>query len=304
MKQSLPTIQPQPNQPVYGSGLLNLFTETDALDRPTYEAANGEQAPQFRADRFIKKWRDSSKAGLDPAGTFTYSHYVLGPDSKVSKVPFTMTNDEAANVNLTGSLHYPKYIIKPSFVTQGGLRINDSFLSMKADAEALAKELMRQPSDVVEDAEGQPFPFIYPEDELRRVWYINYQPDLQLTAGSKIKEKNQWGVGAPTHWHFPESANQEPTAVRDIEVTGETGPTHPQMPVPQRELLANEAFATGADAFMSGVGFVVHRTDMGAAATGGTGNGGGLTTAQDKMLTYIGKASQQILSLLNPPAQS
>src|SRR5437879_5816535 len=118
MNQSLPIEQPQPNQPVYGAGLLNLFRES--LDRAAYEASFGEQADDFVKTDPIKKWKDDSKAGLDPNSPAQYIYYKLQPDGKVHEIAMNMTAGQAAKVNLTGAHHYPPYVIAPTHATLGG----------------------------------------------------------------------------------------------------------------------------------------------------------------------------------------
>ncbi|SRR5229473_88994 len=304
MNQSLPTEQPQPNQPVYGAGLLDLFTES--LDRAAYEARFGEQAPDFDKTLPIKKWKDDSFAGADTSSPAQYIYYKLGTDGKVHEVAMNMTAGQAAKVNLTGAHHYPPYAPAPTHATLGGWPVDPLDLSTKEQAVALAIELGRTKDDVQENTANQPFQYLYPPDELRKVWEINYSPMLQLVAGRKINQINSRGIGVPYHWVLQADTNQEPVIAFDWPDTGETGPVHPQLPIPQRRLKAGEEFLTDSNAFMSGQGFVVHRTDMAAPSSpaAGISAGGGMTAAQDHNLQHVVRVVDQILALAiaAPPA--
>ena len=301
MKQSLPTPRPQPDQPVYGGALLNLFDR--APDRAAYEATYGAQPPAFRPDRALKDWKDDSQAGKDPLSSVSYVSYQL-VNGAVQSVSFVMSVDEALNCNLTGKVHYSPYVAAPTQATIGGFPVSPYELSTHDQALQLAADLGLPVSSVVEDTAKAPFEYSYPADEPRRVWSLAWRPGISLTVGQLLKMRNGAatpGAGAPGSWHIPAPTERgEPVWVPAVIDSGETGPVHPHVPMPQRALLLNEEFVTESIGVMfGGVGFAVHRTDM-AQPVMGTATGGGLTPSQAQDLAAIKKGVAMLVAAQMP----
>jgi len=264
----------------------------------------------FRPDRAIKDWKDDSQAGKDAGTLVSYVHYQLlngSGSARVIATVFNMTVDEALNCNMTGRPHFPPYAPAPTQATLGGYPISPYDLSTHEQAVQMAADL-GLPSNVVEQTEREPFVYVYPPDELRRVWELPWRNGGSLNVGQLLRAKNHdfgtgvGGVGAPGSWHIPppDQTKGDPVWVPNPPDTGEVGPSHPYVPMPQRALLPNEEFITeGIGVMFGGVGFAVHRTDM-AQPGMGTATGGGLTPSQVQDLAAIKKGVAMLVAAQMP----
>jgi hypothetical protein len=255
--QSVPQEKPQPDRPRYGIGELYLFRE---FTRQGYEQTFGVQPPPFDPSKPIKTWFDSSVAGRLPGEVVTYSvvRKVEG-QAAYAVSPFAITAEDAARVNLPGAYRYPAYVPADTPAMAGGQRaINPVFLTERAEAEALGRELGLSVVEI-------PIP-VLPIHELawngetRRQWALALPNGKRAVAGLLLQQKYAGGIGAPGFWKF--NAQGYPIWEPIHPIT--SNPNAKVMPLPVRGLLPNERLI--ADIF----GPAVVRTDLEAPGPAGS----------------------------------
>ena len=264
---SLPSAPPQPNAAVFPVQDLWLFR---TYTRDSYRAAFGVEAPAWDPSRLTKSWFDSTVDTSDASNVAVYK--TLGKDASGywTLKQMVIPAQEAATVNLTGTVSYPPYVVAPTDATRGvdpsgrGLAMNPSYLALQSDAIALMQAVGG--SGLVDQAQnGDPAnavqPIIYPASEPRRLWYFLFKGQIQY-VGLLLMNRNALGVGSPGQWDVSGSqpvwvpAPAAPTGLND---------TRPPRDIPMRALLPNEQLQTGL------MGPTVLRTDLQQAAEEASG---------------------------------
>jgi len=218
---------------------LELFKQ---YSRTEYEQAFGEQPPPFDAARPDKLWFDKSET----AGN--YLRISRDDSGKPSIVPMTMTRELAASVNIPGAYRWPAYVPAPTdavaeFRDQNGklvaaVPVAPGDLTTAADAAAIAKEVG---GTVQADASWAAASVKWPAGELRRL-YLVQAGEYIYNAGQLLQMKYINGVGAAGKWLLDTAGLRwVPAAV----VTAQIDPKVKPIPVPCRELAADEEFRQG-----------------------------------------------------------
>ena len=253
---SQPAPQPQPNQAYYGTEFLTLFK---TFARDTYQTSFGVSAPAYDPSRVIKTWFDSTADTSSPANVSVYK--ILTQDSKGNWIlqQLVMPAIEAAAVNLPGAVVYPVYVPAPTKATRGGSGINELYLSLQSEAQALMADIGG--SNIIDEGASAVFPVIYPTDEPRRVWDIIFKGQA-LNVGLMLADRNNKGIGSPGHW---DTSTTNVAWVPDQPAPTGLDDTRPPRPMQMRDLLPNEVFKAG----LMGVG--ISRTDLQAAVNQANG---------------------------------
>ncbi len=135
---SQPVVTAQPNTEFYSIQDLQLFK---AYSRDSYRAAFGVQAPAYDPARVPKSWFDSTVDVSDPSNVAVYRVVAQDPNGKGILRQMVMPAQEAATVNLPGTIQYPPYVVAPTLATRGGSILNPIYLSLESDAQALMTTL-------------------------------------------------------------------------------------------------------------------------------------------------------------------
>jgi hypothetical protein len=218
----------QPDLDSYGFNELALFK---SYTRESFLKEFGVQAPAYDPNRVTKTWFDSTADTSDPDNVSTYKVFQeVGGQWMVKQL--VLPSREAAAVNLPGAIEYPKYVIAPTTATFVG---DPVLLSLRADADALLKELGLAGTPLVDAAESMiAFKIDYKDDE-RRMWQFLYKGDW-INVGALLANKNAHGMGWPGHWDIDAAIRwvadpPAPTGLDD---------RRPPRPMPVRELLSTE----------------------------------------------------------------
>lgn len=244
---SQPVVPPQPNEESYGAQALALFK---TFTRATYLNTFGVQAPAYDPSRVIKAWFDSTVDTSDPANVAVYKIVGQDPNGNWTLRQMVIPTQEAATVNLPGTIMYPPYVVAPTQATRGGSGINPLYLSLESDAQALMPEIGG--TTIVDEGNTAVFPVVYPQNEPRRVWDIVFQGQ-PLNVGLLLNAKYAKGVGAPGHW---DTSHNDAIWIPDPPAPAGLDDTRPPRSMPVRDLLPNEKLQTG----LMGVGII--RTDL------------------------------------------
>ena len=250
---SVPFSQPQPNQLSYGIELLALF---QSYTRESYFSTFGVEAPPWNPARPRKAWFDSSLGHSDPAAVHSYQFLAPDQGGNWAVQSFQLGAAEAAAINLPGSFTFPPYLPAPTGTNRGGTPVSPVYLSSVADAEALLLEL--KGASLFDDGMRGLIPVVYPPDEQRRMWAINFSNGQQLNVGLLLGARNANGVGSPGHWDL---SSGSPVWVADPPAPAGLDDTRSPRPVPVRALLPNEALCPVMTA-IGPVGVQVVRTDL------------------------------------------
>ena len=260
---SQPVIPAQPSTEFYSIQDLALFK---AYSRDSYRAAFGVEAAAYDPARLRKSWFDSSVDISDPGNVAVYR--VITQDQNGTGVlqQLVMPAQEAATVNLPGTIQYPSYVVAPTLATRGGSVLSPIYFSLETDAQAL---MMQLGGTNLQQEDLPSFPASYPSDELRRPWYFLLQGQ-PVNVGALLLSRNAQGVGAPGHWDV---SSPQPVWVPDP--PGPTGAddTRSIRAIPVRNLLPNEQLYAG----LMGILGVV-RTDLQKTAD----EAGGMFTPDDR----------------------
>ncbi len=292
-----PTNPPIPSEEVYGPASLQLFARHN---RETFLATFGQQAPKWDKSRPIKRWFDTT---LEPGTKVTYSVF---NDAKKGFQQLPMTAEEAALINLPGTVAYPKHVVAPTAArivsASGAFPMNATLLSTQDEANNLAVVIMGSDGRVAEsDAFAAGNFSIDWGTETRRAWVIfsASNPTVRYSVAGLLKQQFANGVGSPGTWIFPFTAQVPP--VWAPEAPGDAGEQdpRPEVPIPVRSLLPNEAVKPN---FLGTV--YIYRTDKDNPFTNTVNNsGGGLTEAQAKTLASISANVDVLLALAKSEAE-
>ena len=237
MPDCIPTIPQQPDDAYYPVSKLYVVP---TFDRAGYKGAFGEDAPTYDGTRQTKNWFDSTAIQAAGSENALVSYTVIAKDASGNVIPkqISMPAKEAATVNLYGVHSYPTYVVAPTGAVGSSIPgistpVNPVNLSMQADAIALAQSFGLTATAVSEQA----MPIIYPADELRRMWMIQYK-GLPLNAGLLLAERNANGANAPGHWNLD---GAEPNWISATAAS--LAPQNPAWDVPCRPLASNEALS-------------------------------------------------------------
>jgi hypothetical protein len=279
---SLPIVQPQPNQEFYGLDVLNLFT---TYTRAQYEAAGGPLIP-FDPARPEQDWWDDTYAAITPRQSVSYSAVIAGAGGTAAIGSFTQTAAQMATPNFKGLPNYPKWVpgatravynhAAPSTTSP----VDPRDLSTAAQAQALLAELGGTSIvDIGANSVTLPnigqivFPVTYPPDDPRRLFAVVLSSGKLFDVGQALFEKYAAGMGAPGSWVADTTQISGLSWQAGVVPDGSASTAAP-LPVPCRQLLANEKLMTS---LVGGLGFQtteVQRTDLIPAAPPESGGSG------------------------------
>lgn len=245
--------QPQPNAATYPLSATDMCPR---LTRAMYRELLGTQAPAWDPKKQIKRWFDDGAAALPPDDLYVYSVNVWR-DGKLARQQRALTNAEAAAVNLPGKYDFPKYTPKSSGVyvhqydDSGTKLTGKQYLTGITESLSLSLEAVQMKEEmedagfacgeIFESSQGGVYALQFDPDEKRRLWYImRGDKNGGYNVGRLLVQKYAYGVGAPGSWV---AADDDPkTPVWRSSLTPDVGEhdTRPEIPCPQRTLLANE----------------------------------------------------------------
>ena len=247
-----PTRQPKPDKEWYSTRTLNLFPR---INRKMFAALFAQQAPPFDPQaKWVKYWWDTEVASADPNGSYTYQYVVLGSGNP-QIVSMTITNGEAAKLNIPGHYNYPVYMVKPTkayVVGPTGTKtgsIPANRLSTHDQAEYLQQRIQSDVKDGVkmvvgEDRlDGSYFHYVYITgqfSEPRRLWHIAYPEGGNtgyVNVGDTLIQMYANGVGSPGK--FIKTASGVIAWQQEV-VTQDKSITLPECPIPVRDLDSDE----------------------------------------------------------------
>src|SRR5665213_1729296 len=293
MLTSLPIVQPQPNQEFYGLDVLSLF---QTYTRAQFEAAGGPLIP-FDSARPEQDWWDDTYAAIAPSQSVSYNAVVLGAGGASAIGSFTQTAAQMATPNFKGRPNYPKWTPAPTFAVYNHAApsttsaVDPKDLSTAAQAQALLAELGGTSIvDIGANSVTLPnigqivFPVTYPPDDPRRLFGVVLATGKLFNVGDALAEKYAAGIGAPGAW-VADAAQISGLSWQATAVPDGSASTASALPVPCRQLLANEKLMT---VLVGGLGFQtteIQRTDLipAAAPASGTGTDPVLLDVQTKV---------------------
>ena len=272
----------QPSAPFSPASVLQLFAQ---YTRASYLAAFGSDPATYNPTLRPKDWFDTNLVAFQPSDVVTYNFVDTSTPGKPIINQIQMTVAEAAAPNFPGVHSYPMpgppapTTALEILIGNPPQLVNPTQLSSLADAQALAKAWGVDPSLINEWAPPASITFQW-NSETRRIYQIPYN-GLQRQVAMFVAEQNANGIGAPGNWDF---SNGTPKWVSTLPASVPV--TLSPWPEPVRALLPNEALWSGLFG-----GCVVYRTDMTSQYNPApVATGGGLTAAQDALLTAIGQA--------------
>jgi hypothetical protein len=242
-------IPAQPNLGQYPISALYLFAVW--LDRASFLAANGVQAPPFNPALPVKEWADASPSGQP---------YLAFDTTAGNTVELPLPASVADTVNLPGTYTYPTYADTPTDATLNwpygvASPIDAATVCLEAEAQAIAKAiafLFPGKTVTVVDASSVGVYYTVYHNDPRRQWGIEVNGVSPLGEGFVLYAKTLMlesyigGVGAPGHWVYGPVSGEPVTTlyiqwVRDAQVTAAPAGAI-TLPVPIRPLLADESF--------------------------------------------------------------
>lgn len=286
----VPTPQAQPSTATYSVKVLELLP---TYTRETFESTFGKQAPAFDPNRAPKSWFDST-AGAAPK---TYNNVSTAQTTPVWST-FTLSGSEAASVNLPGLPHFVKFV-NPVVISNVTFKCNlPSCAATQApigqqstleQAQSMLAEIgdpnLRIEDFAVTRGSAAGCTFCYSKNNPGSsvsIYFIG-----SMNVADYWPNRNQNGVGYPGKW--VKSFTGVYQFVADV-LTDGANSTFQAIPVPERQLKANEKFKTVLLGLIPVS--VLSRTDVvdNDPQTGGITSGGGFTDADRKLLQDIHKA--------------
>jgi hypothetical protein len=282
MLTSLPIVQPQPNQEFYGLDVLNLF---EVWTRAQFEAAGGPLIP-FDPARPEQDWWDDTYAAIAPAQSVNYNAVVLGAGGASAIGSFTQTAGQMATPNFKGLPNYPRWVPASTHAVYNHAApsttspVDPRDLSTAAQAQTLLAELGGTSIvDIGANSVTLPnigqivFPVTYAPDDPRRLFGVVLSSGKLFNVGQALAEKFAAGIGAPGSW-VADATQVSGLSWRPSALPDGSASTASALPVPCRQLLANERLMTS---LIGGLGFQttqIQRTDLIPAATPASSGGG------------------------------
>lgn len=232
---SNPVVPAPPAEATYPVEKLNLFPR---LTRATYRELYGVEPPAWDKARKIKRWFDTSVLDgfTGDMDNEVVAYDVFEPISPTGTHRLVLTVREAGTPNLPGAVPYPKYVAAPTPavvitpITGARTPVNPEYLTLREEADALARELGVEPEAVSESALSG-FTIAW-NGEQRRSWVIEIRGGRHQ-ASLLLRRKYEHGVGAPGRWDL---SAEQPVWVAEQQDTGERD-LRPEVPVPMRRLL-------------------------------------------------------------------
>lgn len=261
-----PVVPTQPNKEQYG--VDQLYT-SPRLTRPIYEEMFGEQAPAYDPKRQIKRWFFTNvlEGSVDPTNELCEVTVYASKDT-IRKI--TMTKADCASVNLPGVYVYPKYnnptssfavVLGPMGDRQpiGGQTLVDLTKAKYVVDEMNAA--LHSNYKLVAAEVPYSWTIVWGFESRRRMNITN--GENLFDAAAILESRFAKGLGAPGSW--VDQGLNGPAFIPDVPADGAQD-VRPEIPMPCRELLANEKFNPVT---FGGMGGQVLRTDLGAAAASG-----------------------------------
>ncbi|KKM06409.1 hypothetical protein LCGC14_1744260 [marine sediment metagenome] len=231
-----------PDLEIYPVAMLALFPR---LTRAKYRQHTGEQAPPWEPSRRIKRWADRTLGEADPDGAYPVRWYQVEA-GEIAWKETTITNAEAAALNLPGQYDYPKWDPAPVGGFQASnydgsrQQVDVDAVSTREQAEILSAEL--NGLGVEEHSLDGPFYFWFEPSEKRRIWWVKLSGGGKIFAGRLLKKQYVNGVGAPGRWIRSERVPWWKSGLDEIP---EEWDARPEIPIPMRALEANERLQLG-----------------------------------------------------------
>lgn len=233
-----PVVPVPPFEAAYPVEKLNLFPR---LTRATYLDLYGVEPPAWDTTRKIKRWFDTSvlEGFSGDIDNEVVAYDVFEPSSATGTRRLVLTLREASTPNLPGAVSYPKYVIAPTPavvitpITGERTPVNPSYLSLREEAEALARELGVESAAVRESALTG-FTTAW-NGEQRRPWVVEFRGTPHQVS-LLLQRKYAHGVGAPGRWDL---SGEQPVWAPEQQDTGERD-LRPEVPIPMRRLLEFE----------------------------------------------------------------
>ena len=283
MLTSLPLEQPQPNQEFYGLDVLNLF---ETYTRAQFEAAGGPLIP-FDPARPEQDWWDDTYAAIAPTQSVSYNAVVWGAGGTAASGSFTQTAAQMATPNFKGRPGYPKWTPAATAAVYNHAApsttspVDPKDLSTAQQAQALLAELGGASIvDIGANSVTLPnigqivFPVTYTTNDPRRLFAVVLSSGKFFNVGQALAGKYVAGVGAPGSW-IADATQSSGLSWQATAVPDGSASSAPALPVPCRQLLANERLMTS---LVGGLGFQsteIQRTDLIPAAPAASGGGPG-----------------------------
>lgn len=252
---SKPVVPTTPAEATYPVEKLNLFPR---LTRATYRELYSVEPPAWDKTRKIKRWFDTSvlEGFTGDIDNEVVAYDVFEPSSTTGTRRLVLTVREASTPNLPGAVSYPKYVVAPTPavvitpITGERTPVNPEYLSLREEAELLARELGVGPA-AIRETTLTGFTTAW-NGEQRRSWVIEFRGDMHQ-ASMLLRRKYEFGVGAPGRWNL---SGQQPVWVPEQQDTGERE-LRPEVPIPMRRLTEVEQLTQNPFS-----GWVVKRKDL------------------------------------------
>lgn len=250
--------------------LFQALTRKDVPDAPVYD-------PSFTVWLNDKPIVGAVKTFVDPnppVNEDPVTYQILNPDYSLGKL--VMSAGAAKKLNLPGHPDYPHYSPEASGATLNGSPF--PVVSM-AEAASLANELGQGQNigtiiDPMATFTGN-FAPIYPVGDPRRAFSISLTNGVVVSVSQLLAAKNANGVGSPGQW---DQSGAIPVWVADLSAPSADSQI---LPIPV-------SIPVGAKIIPPGIGGLAS-IEVPDAPAPSSGNGGGLTAAQDAILQRLDK---------------
>lgn len=226
------------------AGNYDLFS--NYLDRPSFRAATGQEAPIAEASQPLKTWFDPSPPAADADGMITYFRLPKPNSGEGSGlIPFRVPALMAGSLNLPGVPLFKPYVPAASggvvlFPSGGTEVIPAIMLSTREQADETAAYFSTDAlkytveEQITENGAADGLPFEYASAEPRRIFNLVVGPNgARLNVGRLISAER---VGGPGHWDL--NASGGPRWISDpVNASVATGDS---VPMPAKPLGAGQ----------------------------------------------------------------
>lgn len=205
------------------AGNYDLFI--NYLDRQSFRAATGQEAPIADPSHPLKTWFDPTPPAADADGYVTYFRLPKPNSGEGSGlIPFRVPAFMAGSLNLPGMPNFPPYVPAPSggvvLFPNGGTEIIPAImLSTREQADETAAYFSTDAlkytveEQITENAAADGLPFEYASTEPRRIFSLVVGPNgSRLNVGRLIAAER---VGGPGHWDLNMNATGGPRWISD-----------------------------------------------------------------------------------------